>query len=403
MGSLWANLDFSGARRPLRYYQLRVCMKRAQGRTIQATLNRHALSLSKVLGTLMSECGTLEHLTILDDVDLKTIYNDLLSAKDLTTLLIPNCMVPLDAVMSILRASHRLVRAEFGGICRANMGSLWPERLDNLRTLKLNAMRPLGGQLRNLVRISQRSRVLQMLTSLSQRGFLSMMPNITKLAMTKFNYLKIPVDPQPDYSTLKFLEHIDLSDSGLPSSVPLPASIRHVFLNGVPDMELPRLMGEEAESTNLKFLETLEVGHNIDMKARMLIPILDPSRGVRKRVSLFRCISIYDEDIRELAESGILEDIEHLNLGETGVRDDGIAFIANAAPNLIRLNLSSTGVSGVGVKALLSRPDSKLACLNLDGCMSVNIDAVEWARSKGVHVQFQFVEKAGSGKKVRYG
>lgn len=83
-----------------------------------------------------------------------------------------------------------------------------------------------------------------------------------------------------------------------------------------------------------------------------------------------------------------LEHITSLGLGSCQMVDDSNAMmIAKTTKRLRKLDLSRTQVSGVGVRVVVEGlPD--LHSLNLNGCVQVSGDAVDWARSKGLSVDY---------------
>ena len=70
-------------------------------------------------------------------------------------------------------------------------------------------------------------------------------------------------------------------------------------------------------------------------------------------------------------------------------------------PKLKILDVSLTEITGVGVKALCLKKGARLEKLNLDHCEKVSVDAVEWARKRGVEVQYNLWYEGG-GSKVRH-
>lgn len=77
------------------------------------------------------------------------------------------------------------------------------------------------------------------------------------------------------------------------------------------------------------------------------------------------------------------------NLSLEAVQDDEsrIIDIVNLYPNVKRLDVSYSKVTGVAVKHFVGMG---VQWLNLDECPDVSPDAIEYARGKGVEVQFNF-------------
>ena len=71
-------------------------------------------------------------------------------------------------------------------------------------------------------------------------------------------------------------------------------------------------------------------------------------------------------------------------------------------PNLGEIAIPKTKVTGVAVRGLVAGLEGKLERLNLDWCMSVSSDAVEWARQQGVCVSHVKLDKSSkSGRRLR--
>ncbi len=72
--------------------------------------------------------------------------------------------------------------------------------------------------------------------------------------------------------------------------------------------------------------------------------------------------------------------------------DDMAFVVADTMKDLLHVDLRLTRVTGCGVKRLVQAlPQLKL--LNLNDCFDVNSDAVDWARSQGITVLFQFADR----------
>jgi len=84
--------------------------------------------------------------------------------------------------------------------------------------------------------------------------------------------------------------------------------------------------------------------------------------------------------------------------------DDARALIASDATNLSSINLSSTKISGAGLKTLVDGMP-RLEVARLDHCRNLSSrDAIEYAQSRGVHVHYTMNEHIGlaNGRSVRY-
>lgn len=81
-----------------------------------------------------------------------------------------------------------------------------------------------------------------------------------------------------------------------------------------------------------------------------------------------------------------LQDLKTLRLSESKtVTDKSAVAIAKTFPKLQDLDLRATGVTGVGVKALV-KGLVDLKTVNISSCGDVGEDAVSWARAQGVNI-----------------
>jgi F-box/TPR repeat protein Pof3 len=77
----------------------------------------------------------------------------------------------------------------------------------------------------------------------------------------------------------------------------------------------------------------------------------------------------------------------------------------DAFKNLRRLDLSTTWVTGVGIRALVTGLKGILERVDVSQCRHLNQDAVEWARNQGVEV----IQRADpsvfsrDSRRIRYG
>lgn len=99
-----------------------------------------------------------------------------------------------------------------------------------------------------------------------------------------------------------------------------------------------------------------------------------------------------------------LHRLKSLSLTESDrFSDDLVIAIASNFKDLQTLDLSSTRITGVGVRALVEGLKD-LKTINVSGCQSLGSDAVAWARLRGVQVVYSMDAKVVSdGRRVRYG
>jgi hypothetical protein len=89
----------------------------------------------------------------------------------------------------------------------------------------------------------------------------------------------------------------------------------------------------------------------------------------------------------DLLDRGAMEHVVELGISWTELDDDDAERFALSLPKLQSLYLEGASVSGVFIKALAVRPASELSKLVLVGCPCVSVDAVHWARRRGIDVR----------------
>jgi len=99
------------------------------------------------------------------------------------------------------------------------------------------------------------------------------------------------------------------------------------------------------------------------------------------------------DQLRAILTEPRLRHVKYLGLEGSRYFADDMAFVvADTMKDLLHVDLRLTRVTGCGVKRLVQAlPQLKL--LNLNDCFDVNSDAVDWARSQGITVLFQFADR----------
>lgn len=194
---------------------------------------------------------------------------------------------------------------------------------------------------------------------------------------------------QIDLSMLKDLEFLDLSNTGLVEMPILPTSLRRLTLS-----KMLRLAGLEDPSAvyELPLLESFDCSR-MDMQANIIkaFTLKSIEKGNLKKLHIgyptltFR---VMPEEVEYPASSSV----EELSLAALDIPERRILDIIKLYPNLRRLDVSATKVTGVAVKQFVN---IGIKWLKLDECSDVSPDAVEYARGKGVEVQFNFPSRSG--------
>lgn len=89
--------------------------------------------------------------------------------------------------------------------------------------------------------------------------------------------------------------------------------------------------------------------------------------------------------------------LDELSLKGLQVSESRILEIVALYPKLQKIDVSSTKVSGVAVKHFMKLG---INWIGLNECNNVGADAVDYARSQGVEVEFKFPSRA-KGKSFR--
>lgn len=147
---------------------------------------------------------------------------------------------------------------------------------------------------------------------------------------------------------------------------------------------------ENLRSTSLDELVSLSMSGFLHLSTTDLFTLLAPNKGNLRLLDL----SETDTDLKQLATAGYLARVTELLLNTTRVDDETLEVMAANLPSLTTLAVSSTRVTGVGIRALTKKPGRQLERLNLNYCNSVGADAVVYARSLGIEVSCVLVDSS---------
>lgn len=227
-------------------------------------------------------------------------------------------------------------------------------------------------------------------------------PLVKNLAIQGWNWLHRPQPTSLDFSALTQLRQLSLAHSiglGFPQ---LPPSISSLDLTDS-GSKTGRTIDSMFSMLNcsLPALRSLSLVNFYDLEIAEFSELLRPSQGRIQSLNIRGCHKLDVAGIHRLLRLGFLDGVVKLGLGDSAVNDALAEALATRLHHLKVLDLESSKVTGVGVKALVLKPHAKLEYLNLKNCASVHVDAVEFARSQGVAVQFSFPDLLGKSKRVR--
>ena len=372
---LWTDIDFSGCRRIIPMETVRAYVRRSQGKMTHFALGRSSNSQQAILCYVADRCKGLQALRLGSSLIGASLLKVAPGMPNLRSLVLSSeCEISCDTAIEVLLQCSQLERAEFpktvGGI---SMITSEANRFPSLRHLIMDQDRQ---------NRSWSSQIPQ---------FLSTIPNIRSLRLRRWT-----IDQSSSgFSELEYLDQLDLGGCYI-SHVPLlPASLRGFSMAraySLATLHMPR--------QDLPNLTHLSFCHYTDRGWLTLEPWLYANKGNLLELDLGG-ISIGKPRLLSLLGGGYFVKIEVLYLAGCDFDDTLVDALSQYASSLRHLDLSRTSVTGVGVKGLVTRLGSTLQFLNLDSCHSTSIDAVQWARSTGLQVQYSFPENSGKGKKVR--
>ena len=210
-----------------------------------------------------------------------------------------------------------------------------------------------------------------------------------------------PSSPGPnlDFSNLHQLQHLDITRLVAQLPPQLPSIVRTFLMADC--ISFPRISGAPFADFDLPQMTHLSLAGWSELSLSVLQACLLPSKGKLQRLDIGGCIALSIANLKELITHGYLEGVEDLVLKSCTADDEIAMLIARNLPRLKNLDLAHTKVTGVGVKALVIGLEGKLERLDLDGCNSTSIDAVELARAMGIKVAFGFPDRLSGGRRLK--
>ena len=376
--TLWTNIDFSGVER-IPSGTIREYVRRSQGKLKSLATNGFHNNQKAVWTDVIRRCRDLQQLDLRSGFTGSTLLSVVSSAHNLKTIiLLSRCETSLESAIQILTCCSSLERAEF---CLANARSSrsdWSLHLPNLVHLRLD----------------NNSKEF---CKLPLSELLARISNIRTLRLRNFNFIED--DHINDFSVLPQLACLDIADCGI-LSLRLPTSLCEFLAPGVFFWPLHQLHIEFEGHDCPQLVRFSLRGWNVEDHG-FLREWLDQIKGHLRQLDLSRSPKITESLYSELIRGGCFDDVEELKLNGCDIGDIPVGLLAEKAHNLTYLDLGRTVVTGVGVKALVTNLKDTLQYLNLDSCTSTSIDAVEFARSIGITVSFNFPDDSRKGKKVR--
>ncbi|KAF7190983.1 F-box/TPR repeat protein pof3 [Pseudocercospora fuligena] len=398
---LWQHLDFSKARARVPARFVSTAINTGKSKVTAATLNKH-FDFDKVLKALARHCP-LERLTLMETgLQSRNLVEDLEKASKLKELRILKgtdiSEVTLRAVVQQCKSTIEVLQCHYTKMFQF---SHWASiQLPLLRSLDIAA-----GTLPQL--------------SLGFKEFISDMPLLEHLRLWS-------ADPSPyehggiflllDLRESTKLQHVEIHIGWAGArQLLLPPSVRVLRISTDrnhrsgfwPDSVIAP---DSANQLRLVDLPRLEEFH-LDVPSTGLPYIFgqlsaqpEPS-GMSPPQSKLRALSIKNPEIDPAAGYSLFtertKDLESLSMTYCIPLDDArIYYIFKDFKQLRSLDVSGTKITGAGVKDVVSLGHVKELILN--DCHYLGRDAVDWARSQGVKVEYRTSNDMYGGKKLRF-
>lgn len=215
-------------------------------------------------------------------------------------------------------------------------------------------------------------------------------PNLTSAILPQWRVMAIVFDLEP----WKFLETLDLTNTQITQFPKLPATLKHLTLADNPLLTI-RSQEELLALTALPLLETFNC-HTTALDAASVMHITSESilQGHLKKLYIGGRMNADDQTPVELEfpSSGT---VKELSLACLHLTDRRALQVVGLFPNLRKLDLSNTKITGVAVKEFVGKG---ITSLKLNECDDISTDAIEWARGKGISVEYKFPSQAAGAQ-----
>lgn len=399
---LWMDLDFSEAKKSIRPAFLSHCINTSKHKVVSATL-KHVKEMEKVIRALARSCSEFNSLRIVDGgLQGESLIHNLKSATNLRKLTLgTSAGVSCMTLPGLLLGCENLEEFECRSIIPGSVNLHWKGEFPKLRRLKL---------IRNYQSPNRSSHILRIGT------LLALTPNLRSLSL---NDWATPYDILSLKDTVKQLVELDMTSDVPSGPVPfpfrdLPQSLRVLRL----DVDRP-LSSVVLLSPKNFFLPNLEelICSGTDMASLLLSdPDLiskypDPAdnRFLRQsNLSKLHTLHVQctgnADTITSLLALPRLERLRSLHLTHhTKINDEVAKHIASNMILLQDVDLSSTMITGAGVRALVDGLKPTLRTLKFVNVWHCSSDAPEWAREQGIRVQYsQNSDTKPKGRKIRF-
>ncbi|EPE29442.1 RNI-like protein [Glarea lozoyensis ATCC 20868] len=188
------------------------------------------------------------------------------------------------------------------------------------------------------------------------------------------------------------LQDLDLSNTEFSLLPMLPATLRRLILRDSRQLEGFNI--PEGKTLSLPLLETFDCA-GTPLDSFWVNEVLEASIKHGK----LRVLSIGNRLVHEPGHMSAAQwaeefplslTLRELSLAASLLDEAGLMRVVQGYPHLRVLDVSYTNVTGVAVKRFVK---SGIKHLKLDECNHISLDAIDWARSQGAHVDFNFAQR----------
>ena len=355
----------------------------------------NAMSLNhQILKYIVTTCNALEYLDCNCSHIGPYIFHGAPSALSLKTLLISS-RVGIHHLHCILSDCPNLERVECHEVESKGLGNPWDCDMAKIRDLTITCV----GNAESGIFVVSELFVFQWVESLNSRqdSLLEKIPKIRSLKLHGWAW--------PDPTTARDLRHmsnlleLDIGRSEIQSCPLLPSSLQCLDLSGNPRLQISNTNQASQTDFELAMLKILHIRDCVGLQPIDVHWLLRASKG-KLRLLDAKQSYLSPAQFNFLITEGYFQKISHLCLAGSFIEDETLELIARASPDLEFLDLSSTRITGIGVKALIEANCEKLKYLILINCHSVGPDVVELARARCVRVEYYFPEKGRKRKAI---
>lgn len=227
---------------------------------------------------------------------------------------------------------------------------------------------------------------MDFIKKIEQALLLAKMPKLQKLTLVGWSWSSDTVLSHTDFTNLGELQQLSIVRNCGLVFPRLPPSLQILTLwHCTTDRRLSPEGNDNLISNRLPELTDLILTEFTDLTLNGLLSLLSASKGKLKTLDIESCVQLETEDINTLVKIGYLEEVTNLTLCQLSINDSAAELIAQTLPRLKNIDLSLTRVTGIGVKALVLKPHSRLDRLVLAG-LSLDRDVIVFATAHGITI-----------------